>query len=182
MRVPNRSARRAGFTLIELMLAVTISMIILYTALFSASEAVAVVSEGDAQVQTHVQARRALDRLLRDVRYATEVEVGGSSETGWSLDVLTTGTLSPGWVSYVWNADAGTLTIDAGAGAEWALVGLRDFGLDLVTESIGGAEVVTAVTIEWTVAEDAGAFAGGPGMDGERETRLSGSARLRIHD
>jgi len=41
---------------------------------------------------------------------------------------------------------------------------------------------VSGVILKWVVAEDGGSLAGESSMNQERETELSGSARLRIHD
>lgn len=182
MHHANHALRRAGFTLIELMLAVTISMILLYAAIFTASEAMAVVSEGDIQMHTQVQARRALDRILQDTRYASEVLVNGTAQTGWTVQVLTTGSLSPGWVTYAWDAQTGALTVATNAGSEWMLEGVRAFDLGTTTAVVNNATVVTALTIQWTVGLDGGAESGEGSVNGERETVLAGSARLRIHD
>lgn len=178
----HRRPRRAGFSLIEVMLAVTIAMILLYAALFSAAEAVAVVSEGDAQMHTHVQAQRALDRLLKDVRYASMVEVGGDGVAGWDIQVETTGSLSAGTVSYAWDAATGLLTIGTDAGTEWAVEDLREFDLEVETVTVGTEVLVSGLTVRWVVGEDAGGYATAAGMHAERVTELSGSARLRIRD
>ena len=180
--LPRSPYRRAGYSLVEVLLAVTISMVLLYAAVFSASEAMAVVSEGDTQMHTHVQARRAMDRILNDVRYASAVEVGGDAESGWTLDVLTTGSLSAGWVSYAWDAGTGRLSVSNGGGAEWVLTGLREYTLATETVDVNGAPEISGVIMTWVVGEDAGSRAGEVAMHAERETELSGSARLRIHD
>lgn len=176
------SGRRSGFSLVEVLLAVTISMVLLYAAIFSASEALAVVSEGDAQMHTHVQARRALDRILADLRYASEVEVDGDAESGWTIDVLTTGSLSAGWVTYAWDPANGLMSVSTAAGTEWMLEGVREFDLDVETVTVGGAPVISGLIFKWVVAEDTGELSGENSMNPERETELSGSARLRIHD
>ncbi|MDA1260510.1 MAG: prepilin-type N-terminal cleavage/methylation domain-containing protein [Planctomycetota bacterium] len=181
-RILSAPPRRQGFSLVEVLLAVTISMVLLYAAIFSASEAMAVVSEGDTQMHTHVQARRAMDRILKDVRYASQVEVGGDSETGWSLDVLTTGSLSAGWITYAWDANNGRLSVSNGVGTEWMLEGVRQYDLAMETIDVNGAPVVSGVILKWVVAEDSGSLAGESSMNQERETELSGSARLRILD
>lgn len=177
-----RCLRRAGYSLVEVLLAVTISMILLYAAVFSASEAMAVVSEGDAQMHTHVQARRAMDRILNDVRYASAVEVGGDGEDGWTIEVLTTGSLSAGWVTYAWDAGSGRLSVSNGAGSEWVLEGLRQYQLSTETVDVGGVPVISGIVMKWVVGEDAGSLAGEVAMHQERVTELSGSARLRVHD
>lgn len=174
--------RRRGFSLVEVLLAVTISMVLLYAAIFSASEALAVVSEGDTQMHTHVQARRALDRILTDVRYSSQVVVSGDVETGWTIEVLTTGSLSAGWVTYGWDPDNGFLAVSTAAGTEWMLEGVRDFDLDVETVPVNGVDVVSGLILKWVVAEDTGELTGENSMNPERETELSGSARLRIHD
>lgn len=181
-RFPNLLARCAGYSLVEVLLAVTISMVLLYAAVFSASEAMAVVSEGDTQMHTHVQARRAMDRILKDVRYASEFEVGGDNENGWTIDVLTTGSLSAGWVSYSWDPVSGRLAVGSEASTEWVLEGVRQFDVDVESVDVNGAPVLSGLIMTWVVAEDAGSLAGEVAMHQERETELSGSARLRIHD
>lgn len=182
LRSSRASSRRVGFSLVEVLLAVAISLILLYAAIFSASEAMAVVSEGDTQMHTHVQGRRALDRILSDVRYSAQVDVSGDAESGWTIDVLTTGSLSAGWVSYAWDPQSDRLSVSTGAGSEWMLEGVREFDLDVETVTINGAEVVSGLIMRWVVEEDDGGLSGESGMNSERVTELSGSARLRIHD
>lgn len=177
-----RTNRRAGFSLIEVLLAVTISMILLYAAIFSASEAMAVVNEGDAQMVTHVQARRAMDRILKDVRYASQVQVSGSAQAGWTLDILTTGSLSAGWIAYAWDPQTGRITVGDGAGTQWVLEDVRDFTLESDVQQVNGTPTVVSVQMTWVVGEDTGGLADAAGLDEERVTELSGSARLRIHE
>lgn len=179
---PVHRRSRGGFSLVEVLLAVAISMVLLYAAIFSASEALAVVSEGDAQMHTHVQARRALDRILADVRYSSQVLVDGDAESGWTIEVLTTGSLSAGWVTYGWDPASGFLSVGTASGSEWMLEGVREFDVEVETVTVNGAEVVSGLVLQWVVAEDTGELTGEDPMHPERETELSGSARLRIHD
>jgi len=86
----------------EIMIATSIAMVLLFGALYSTSETLEVVREGDIRVHTNVNARRALDRLLKDCRYASEVEVEGNEQTGWTIGVDTTGTLAPGELEYTY--------------------------------------------------------------------------------
>lgn len=174
--------RRAGFSLIEVMLAVSVSMILLYGAIYSSSETVAVVREGDLAMHTHVQARRVMDRLLKDVRYCGDLTVAGDEAAGWQIDVLTTGTLAPGWVTYEWDPDTGLLTISDGVVTETLLEEVLVFDVATVTETIDGAEVITAVTLNWTMRLDEGAESGSEDVSDERTLQLAGSTLVRIHD
>ena len=62
--------RRAGFTLAEVLVAITVAMILLFGTLYSASETVGVVQEGDQRLHSEMLARNTLDRMLGDCRYA----------------------------------------------------------------------------------------------------------------
>lgn len=173
---------RSGFSLIEVMLAVSIAMILLYGAIYSSSETVAVVREGDLQMHTHVQGRRVMDRLLKDVRYCGDVAVTGDADTGWQVQVLTTGTLAPGWVTYEWDPGTELFTISDGAVTETLLEGVTAFTIFTETADINGSTEITQITLDWEMRLDSGAESGAEGVSGERSLRLAGATLVRIHD
>lgn len=173
---------RSGFSLIEVMLAVSVAMILLYGAIYSSSETVSVVREGDLQMHTHVQGRRVMDRLLKDIRYSSDVTVSGDAATGWQIQVLTTGTLSPGWVTYEWQEANGLFTISDGVATETLLEGVTAFDVTTQTVSVNGVNVITEVTLNWEMRLDAGEEAGAEGVNQERTLQLAGSTLVRVHD
>lgn len=181
MRQPPPRSRR-GFSLVEVMLAVSVAMILLYGALYSSSETVAVVREGDLQMHTHVQGRRVMNRLLKDVRYCGDLNVTGDAETGWQISVLTTGTLAPGWVTYEWDADTGAFTISDGAVTETLLEEVIAFQIATETAVLDGAEVITTLTLNWEMRLDSGEESGAEGVSDERTLQLAGSTLVRVHD
>lgn len=181
MKTP-RSSRRSGFSLIEVMLAVSVAMILLYGAIYSSSETVAMVREGDVQMHTHVQARRVMDRLLKDVRYSTDMAIEGDEEEGWTIEVLTTGSLAPGWVTYSWSPDDGRFTISDGASTELLLEDVRSFTVTQETADVGGVTVIERLTLDWVMGLDSGAESGAEGVAEERTLELAGSTLVRIHD
>ncbi|MFT7517308.1 MAG: hypothetical protein ACI84O_001098 [Myxococcota bacterium] len=100
-----------GFTLIEIMIATSIAMILMFGALYSTSETLEVVREGDIRVNTNVNSRRALDRLLKDCRYATEIDVNSDESGRVTISLLTEGALSPGEIEYTWEPNDSVLRI-----------------------------------------------------------------------
>ena len=175
-------SRRAGISLIEVMLAVTVAMILLYGAVYSSSETVAVVREGDVQMHTHVQARRVMDRFLKDVRYCSDLTIDGDAVNGWTVEVLATGSLAPGWVTYVWDPDTGRFTISDGSSTEILLEDVRAFGVEQDTAVVDGVTVIQRLTLNWTMGLDSGQESGAEGVDAERTLELAGSTLVRIHD
>lgn len=178
----HRTFRRSGFSLIEVMLSVSVAMILLYGAIYSSSETVAVVREGDVQMHTHVQARRVMDRFLKDVRYSSDLTVTGDAVDGWSIEVLTTGSLAPGWVTYFWNPEDGRFTISDGASTEVLLEDVRSFGVTQETEDIGGVTVIVRLTLDWVMGLDSGEESGAEGVSEERTLEVAGSTLVRIRD
>lgn len=179
--IHNRANRRSGFSLVEVMLAVSIAMILLYGAIYSSSETIAVVREGDVQMHTHVQARRVMDRLLKDVRYSSDLTISGDAEDGWTLQVLTTGSLSPGWVTYFWNPETESFTISNGASTETLLEDVRSFGLAQETADVDGETVIVSLTLNWVMGLDSGEESGAAGVSEERTLEVAGSTLVRIH-
>lgn len=173
---------RAGFSLVEVMLAVSVAMILLYGAIYSSSETVAVVREGDVQMHTHVQARRVMDRLLKDVRYSSDLTIAGDEGNGWTIEVLTTGSLAPGWVTYAWNPDDERFTISDGASTEVLLEDVRSFGVAQETTVVNGATVIERLTLDWVMGLDSGSESGADGVSDERTLELAGTTLVRIHD
>lgn len=178
----HRIHRHSGFSLIEVMLAVSVAMILLYGAIYSSSETIAVVREGDVQMHTHVQARRVMDRLLKDVRYSADLTISGDDEDGWTMQVLTTGSLAPGWVTYFWDPATERFTISDGAATEILLEDVRSFGLTQETADINGETVVVRLTLDWVMGLDSGEESGAEGVDGERTLEVAGSTLVRIRD
>ncbi|MGB0686257.1 MAG: PilW family protein [Planctomycetota bacterium] len=178
----HRPHRRSGFTLMEIMIATSIAMVLLFGALYSTSETLNVVREGDSQVHTNIQARRALDRMLKDIRYSSALVVSGDLGSGWTIQVTTTGSLDPGLVTYDWSPDTGILTVTSPTDAVTALEDLRVFNLTTETADIGGAMVTTRLTVEWVLGLQAGSEAGQVSMNQERTFTVAGSTWIRRND
>lgn len=174
--------KNCGFTLVEIMIATTIAMVLLFGALYSTSETLNVVREGDAIVHTNVHARRALDRILKDFRYSASLEVLGDAETGWTIGVTTTGTLDPGALTYVWTPETKKLAVTGPAGTEMVLNDLRAFNMTTLTEIIDGEASITRVSIEWELGITSGFEAGSEGINAERSLSLAGATWVRRND
>ena len=152
-RSSHRSAsRRGGFTIVDTLVATAVSMILLYGAIYSTLESVAVASAGDTRINTQIHARRVLERLVKDCRYASEIEVTGSQANGWTID-LTTGLNDDDW-TWTWDPVSEALTVSDGSGSEIVVSGLVDFSVDTQNNSQSEIERITMV---WTVQEVAGA-------------------------
>lgn len=178
-----RHDRRAGFTLLEIMIATTIAMILLFGALYSTSETLSVVREGDTMIHTNVHARRALDRMLKDFRYSSDLAVTGDSADGWSITVTTTGTLDPGDLTYAWDPDVGMLTVAKdGESSVTILEDLRNFNVVTETAEIGGSTVITRIKLEWALGLDSGEEAGNLNVDAARTFELAGATWVRRND
>jgi len=177
-----RLDRRAGFTLMEIMIATSIAMVLLFGALFTTSETMNVVREGDAMVHTNIQARRAIDRVLKDIRYSSDLIVTGDAVNGWTMAVTTTGTLDPGLITYSWDPNLKTLTATTDSASVPMLDDLRLFNLTADTADINGITVITRVTLEWVLGLDAGSEAGQVDMNQERSFSIAGSTWVRRND
>ena len=177
----HRNLRRdRGFTLVELMLVATLAMVLMFGAIYSASESFAVVSEGDARVHTHVQGRRALDRLLKDCRYSAALTVVGAASTGWTLTVDSTSSLDPDILVYAWNPDTGVLTVSDGVlSPDEVITGLTSFGISTETNDPGTGPVITRIKFDWTLDVDAGDESGGSGSG--QSLSLSGASWVRVN-
>jgi len=178
MKLALARTHRQGFTLMEVMIATSIAMVLLFGALYTTSETLNVVREGDSQVHTNIQARRALDRLLKDVRYCSDITVTGDAMSGWDMDVTTTGTLAPGLISYTWDPETKVFTASSDTDTVTILDDLRVF--NITTEVEGGG--ITRVTIEWIMGLQAGPEAGQIEMNDERTFTVAGSTWVRRND
>lgn len=178
----SNSSHQAGFTLLEIMIATTIAMVLLFGALYSTSETLTVVREGDMLIHTNVHARRALDRILKDFRYSSDLSVSGDALAGWSLVTTTTGTLDPGDLTYTWNPTDNALIVTNGTDTETVLDDLRIFNVVTDTADINGITVITRIKLEWVLGLTAGAEAGAAGMDAERTFELAGATWIRKND
>ncbi len=150
----------SAFTLVEMALACTIAMILMFGALYSSSEGYAVVREGDSRVHTSLRARRTLDRFLRDCRFAENLEIQGNAKQGWEITVQTHGPPNPNILIYTWSPKKGLLKISDGKTIQTALAGLVSF--DLSWQSLAGESgpEVQQVTAKWVVTVDHGLEAG----------------------
>lgn len=178
----NRTRKNDGFTLMEIMIATSIAMVLLFGALYSTSETLGIVREGDAMVNTEVHARRALDRILKDFRYSAALAIADDLQEGWIIEVTTTGTLDPGVLTYSWNPSHGLLRVQSAADTETVLEDVRAFTISTLTETIGEDTYITRVSMEWTVGLDAGMASGAEQMNAERTMTLAGSTWIRRND
>lgn len=153
-------ARKRAFTLFEVMLAVALTLVLMFGALYTTSETVAVVREGDRRVHTHVQARRALDRLLKDCRHASALAVQGSEDDGWTITLTPTGTLDPPSLTYAWNPVTGELRVTDGNLESLVVEGLRSFTVQTETVDTGNGPQISRIALQWILDVLAGSEAG----------------------
>jgi hypothetical protein len=179
----NNQINTAGFTLMEIVIATSIAMVLLFGALYSTSETLEVVREGDIRMHTNVNARRALDRLLKDCRYASEVEVEGNEQTGWTIGVDTTGTLAPGELQYTWSLADNSLRVAlVGGETEEVISDVRSFDVDTLTTTIDGVEVISRISFHFIIGLDDGHATGGGNPNSERTLELAGATWIRRND
>ena len=179
----NNQINTAGFTLMEIVIATSIAMVLLFGALYSTSETLEVVREGDIRMHTNVNARRALDRLLKDCRYASEVEVEGNEQTGWTIGVDTTGTLAPGELQYTWSPADNSLRVAlVGGQTEEVISDVRSFDVDTLTTTIGGVEVISRISFHFIIGLDDGHATGAGNPNSERTLELAGATWIRRND
>ncbi|MDP6963611.1 MAG: hypothetical protein QGF46_05530 [Planctomycetota bacterium] len=179
----SKTSRTSGFTLMEIVIATSIAMILLFGALYSTSETLEVVREGDIKMNTNINVRRALDRILKDCRYAEEVEVSGDAATGWTVEVETTGALSPGELEYTWNPNSELLMVAvSGGNPETMIQGVSSMSIATLSEIINGESEITRITFNLTVSLDASAIGGMTTANPDRKLELGGATWIRRHD
>ncbi|MFQ5749103.1 MAG: hypothetical protein ACE5H3_06560 [Planctomycetota bacterium] len=177
MRKPLPLPRLSGFTLFEVLLAVVLTMILMFGALYSTSESFEVVREGDRRIHTHIHARRSLDRLLKDCRYSSALEIDGDAASGWEITVDTTGSLDPGTLVYTWSPQTRILKVADGTLEDIVIQGLKGFQLKSTTVQTAKGTKVARITATWTLDVNAGLEAG-KGAKAYTMT-LSGSTWIR---
>lgn len=164
---------RAGFTLIELLVSTSVAMILMFGAIYSSMESFAVVSAGDAQINTQVHTRRIMDRFVRDCRYAKEISVTGDEVTGWTVDLVTG--IDSSTAVWTWDAAMESLSLSDGTSTETILTGISAFSLDTQQNDSLEIDRITAI---WTVRETAG---GTGTSNADRTITVPGSTWIRIH-
>lgn len=144
------SCASGGFTLIELLVASAIAMTLLFGALFSMMETIAVVEQGDSRITTQIHARRALERLVKDCRYASDLTITGDEVDGWEIELVTG--VNDDEFTWVWDPATQQLTISDGTSTESIVEGLQEFTIDTTLNGVNISQVVMV----WTVAQQAG--------------------------
>lgn len=180
IRAACRRGRAAGFTLVELMLVAALTMVLMFGALYSTAESFAVVREGDARVHTHVHGRRALDRFLKDCRYAASVSVAGDAGTGWTVTIDATSSLDPDLLVYAWNPGSQVLTVSDGSSApDEVVAGLQSFAIATETVDPGTGPVISRIKVDWMLAVSAGGEGGAVSLP--QVLSLSGATWIRVN-
>ena len=128
--LPSRATQARGVTLVELMVAVTLSSVLVATAsalwLFGSRSFVAMSNYTDLNMKS----RNAVDLILRDLRMATRVAAFQKSETTKRLTV--TNALAGTEITYTWDATPRTLVCQKrGQPAEVYLTECDDWDFDL---------------------------------------------------
>jgi len=170
----------AAFSLVEVMLASALTMVLMFGALYGTTESYEVVRAGDRRVHTHVAARRSLDRLLKDCRYAMDVSVSGSRQSGWSIVVNTTGSINPEVLSYTWDPNTDVLTVTDGTTTDVVMDNLSIMQVETETVDIGGQPTVTRISVKWNLRVNAGYEAGLPSTS-PYDVQVGGTSWVRRH-
>ena len=171
----NSQIHTAGFTLMEIMIATSIAMVLLFGALYSTSETLEVVREGDIRIHTNVNARRALDRIIKDCRYASEIEVAGTEQTGWTIGISTTGALAPGEIEYTWSPSDNSLRVAiVGDVTEEVILDVRNLNVETLTAIKDGVEVISRISFHFIIGLDDGNATGAGNPNSERTLELAG--------
>lgn len=177
-RIARSVRRQAGFTVFEVLIASTLALVLMFGAIYQIGESYDVVREGDRRVHTNVHARRILDRFLKDCRYASSLDVTGNLQNGWTINLTTLNSLSPGDLVYSWdpNTEVFALTDDANNSSN-LIEGLQTFTLETQVVSGQNGVEISWIGVQWTVDVDAGIEAG---IDPEERTLgLGGSTWVR---
>ena len=145
-------ANSAGFTLTEVLLATALAMIMLFGTLYGSGESFVLIHEGDAKVNTHLQARRVLDRFMKDCRYSTDLIIEGNPEKAWMVNLQPAGEPLPARRVWTWDAKDSQLQIEEQGQREVALAGVNKF--ELRTGLIDGpmGPEISMVAAEWEIA------------------------------
>ena len=170
----------AAFSLVEVMLASALTMVLMFGALYGTTESYEVVRAGDRRVHTHVAARRSLDRLLKDCRYAMDVSVSGSQQSGWSIVVNTTGSINPEVLSYTWDPNTDVLTVTDGTTTDVVMDNLSIMQVGTETVDIEGQPTVTRISVKWNLRVNAGYEAGLPSTS-PYDVQVGGASWVRRH-
>ncbi len=132
--------RSGGFTLVEVLVAVTISVFVLGGVLAANLQ----IMRGGVRLSHYVemdsQVRRALEFLSRDLKAATAITWNGSSDLTLTLPVSGGGTTQ---VTYAWTSASGTFFRVAGASSA-TLVGRLELVRGIPTLSDGSAGLTFA--------------------------------------
>lgn len=150
-----------GFTLFEILMASAFALALMFGALYSTSESFEVVREGDRRVHTHIHARRSMDRILKDCRFADAITLTGNQQAGWTLVVETTGTLDPGEVTYTWNPNSQQLRVRDDSLDDLVISQLKQF--QIITEMVdvpSGGQEIGRISFKWVLGVIAGYEAG----------------------
>jgi hypothetical protein len=173
-------APTSAFSLVEVMLASALTMVLMFGALYGTTESYEVVRAGDRRVHTHVAARRSLDRLLKDCRYAMDVSVSGSAQSGWNIVVNTTGSINPEVLNYSWDPNTDVLTVTDGTTTDVVMENLSIMLVETEAIDIGGQPTVTRISVKWNLHVNAGYEAGLPSTS-PYDVQVGGASWVRRH-
>lgn len=127
--LPARRARSSGFTLVEMMIAIAISVVVVGAVASLSIISVQNFAATSNYVQMNDQSRNALDRISREVRNATSLMAFRTSDPQYL--VLTNANQGVG-ATITYDAGAGTLTLaKTGEGTQTLLTGCDAFSFQL---------------------------------------------------
>lgn len=141
-----RDRRRAGFSLVELMISMSLIMLLTLALLTSFT----FVARGDRSLQNYgemnTQARRLLEQLGRDLRSATDVTDFTASEVSLVLPLNTSG----GSQDVVWSYDSvtGTVTRQTTSGTVTYARDVQTFSFYYYNSASPSAETTSLVEVK----------------------------------
>ncbi|RMH02490.1 MAG: hypothetical protein D6702_08810 [Planctomycetota bacterium] len=143
--------------MVELMIVAALVMALMFGALVTTGESFQVAESGDQRIQVSISARRALDRLLKDCRYAAALSVAGDAASGWTITIDAVNSLDPDTLIYTWDPQTEVLRISDGVRSpDTVLEGLAAFDLSTLVEDHGAGPVIARIRCDWSVRQEQG--------------------------
>jgi prepilin-type N-terminal cleavage/methylation domain-containing protein len=139
-RAPEATDRRRGFTLTEVMVAATLSLIVLAGVLSANLQVIRGGMRIGQYVEMETQVRRALDTLGRDLKSASAIKWNSASDITLTIPA---GNGSTSQVTYAWTSASETFFRVAGASSA-TVVGRLELIRGIPTQAGGAAGVTFA--------------------------------------
>lgn len=171
----NRSHDTRGFSLIELIVYITIVSILAFVFVSFTIDLVGNSQRSRVKQDVQQNARHALDRMLQEIRSASAVNVGSSTFNS-DPGVLSLATSAPATDPTVFDVSGGVLRITQGGGSPQALTDanlqVSSFIVEDMSVNNRTSHIKITLTIQHPNPEDSPVF--------DVETTLHGAATVRV--